>query len=312
MTSAPLREPVDVDPTVQFRMSRFAFARRDAGTLIIESPLAPVRVLLHGQPGGALLARLADPVAAEELQSVIARSTLDEARAVLAVLIAAEVVGAVDEHGTILAEETPALRTWEFHDLLVHTRSRRGRHDLAYGGTYRFMDELPATARPGAADVESHHPVARADARSVGRRFLTHVLEHRRSTRASARHRSRWISSVSCCTGRPGCEHVLPSAEGRPYDVTRRPYPGGGAAYELELYPLVHRCDGLDPRCTAMTRVVTNSSCVADRNDLTDALLADATWSSASGPSDPRCSSSSPPGSVESLEVRARWRMPWC
>ena len=35
-------------------------------------------------------------------------------------------------------DENPSLRTWEFHDLLFHSRSREGRHDLAIGGTYRF------------------------------------------------------------------------------------------------------------------------------------------------------------------------------
>ncbi len=280
MTSAPVREPVDVDPTVKFRMSRFAFARRDAGALVIESPLAPVRVLLHGQPGGALLARLADPVSAEELQSLIARSTLDEARVVLAVLIAAEVVGAVDEHGAVVAEEAPALRTWEFHDLLVHTRSRRGRHDLDYGGSYRFVDELPPL--PALKPLTSSRIIPLREPtldRSVGD-SLTHVLEHRRSTRefAGAPLTVDQLGELLYRAAR--VRAVLPSAEGRPYDVTRRPYPGGGAAYELELYPLVHRCDGLERALYHFDPSGHQLELIADRNDLTDVLLADAKWSS--------------------------------
>ena len=30
------------------------------------------------------------------------------------------------------------------------------------------------------------------------------------------------------------------------FEVTRRPYPNGGASYELEIYPIVDRCDGLE------------------------------------------------------------------
>ena len=31
------------------------------------------------------------------------------------------------------------------------------------------------------------------------------------------------------------------------YETTSRPYPNGGASYELELYPIVDRCEGLLP-----------------------------------------------------------------
>ena len=145
-----------------------------------------MRVLLHGQQGGALLASLAEPVSADELRSVVAGSTLDEARAALGVLTAAGVVGAVDDDGTIAAEEAPTMRTWEFHDLLFHTRSRRGRNDLEYGGTYRFREQLPPL--PALKPLTSNRIISlpRPEQDGAADDSFTHVLEGRRSTREFA------------------------------------------------------------------------------------------------------------------------------
>jgi SagB-type dehydrogenase family enzyme len=37
------------------------------------------------------------------------------------------------------------------------------------------------------------------------------------------------------------------SARRRPYETSRRPYPSGGATYDLEIYLTVSRCEGLAP-----------------------------------------------------------------
>ena len=38
--------------------------------------------------------------------------------------------------------QTPTLAQWDFHDLLFHSRSRLGRHDKPFGGTYPFQDRF--------------------------------------------------------------------------------------------------------------------------------------------------------------------------
>jgi len=279
MTSEPIGKPAHVDAAARCRLSRFAFARRGSGGLVIESPLAPVRVVLHGQQGGALLASLADPISADELRSVIAGSTLDEARAALGVLTAAGVLGAVDDGGTIAAEEAPTMRTWEFHDLLFHTRSRRGRNDLEYGGTYRFREQLPPlpALKPLTSNRITSLPRPEQDGAADS---FTHVLEGRRSTRefAAAQLTADQLGELLYRASR--VRAVLPAEDNRPYEITRRPYPGGGAAYELELYPLVHRCDGLSPALYHYDPGGHQLELIAGRSDLTDRLLSDAQWSS--------------------------------
>lgn len=36
------------------------------------------------------------------------------------------------------------MRQWEFHDLFFHSRSRLGRQDAPFGGTFRFRETLPS------------------------------------------------------------------------------------------------------------------------------------------------------------------------
>src|SRR4030095_9169037 len=46
--------------------------------------------------------------------------------------------------------EPQLLRSWEFHDLLFHSRSRMGRHNLPVGGTYRLVGQIdpPPALKP--------------------------------------------------------------------------------------------------------------------------------------------------------------------
>jgi SagB-type dehydrogenase family enzyme len=62
------------------------------------------------------------------------------------------------------------------------------------------------------------------------------------------------------------------------YPASNRPYPGGGACYELELYPVVNQCEGLasgvyhyDPLAHMLRRV-------RDRDERVEALIGDVAW----------------------------------
>jgi len=147
--------------------------------------------------------------------------------------------------GALLPEDTdPTLAQWEFHDLLFHTRSRLGRHANPYGGTYRFkgrIDELPAVKPPMSQEVIA---LERPDLERLGRvdRPFSAVLEARRSVR---QHGETPISRAQLgefLFRAARVEKLIPQA-----GVSFRPSPAGGAMHELEIYPIVHRCDGLEP-----------------------------------------------------------------
>jgi SagB-type dehydrogenase family enzyme len=217
-------------PEDTVRLSRFAFVRRSEQGLVLESPLSQHRVTLT-EDAMPLLAALGRPVMVKEAPEAIAH------------LVAARLAFAGDEE-----EQDPALRGWDFHDLLFHSRSRSGRHDQPFGATFRFLDKVPPEPvikpPPEGPAVELYRPsleeVAAADPP------FTTVLESRRSVRRYAGPPTvRQLGELLYRAARVRRVHA--ASPGIPYEASSRPYPGGGAVYELELYLTVARCDGLDP-----------------------------------------------------------------
>ncbi|MFL6236669.1 MAG: dehydrogenase, partial [Thermoanaerobaculia bacterium] len=210
-------------------LSRFAYLRREGPSLVAESPLAHSYLILH--PAGApLLTRLAVP---------LERAGLDADEAVWIDLLWEE--GFLS---TVNAED-PDLVPWEFHDLLFHARSRSGRHRNRYGGTYPFLGvtaPLPAVKAPMSAEtVDLHRPeIERLRVEDLP---FTRVLEERRSRRESG-ERPVTVQELGEFLYRSGRLRGVRSTE--THEVSGRPYPGGGAIYELEIYPVVNRCEGLD------------------------------------------------------------------
>ena len=149
---APAFRLEDIPLDGQFLLSRFACLRRVDDNTIVESPLGHARVVIHDGRSVALLALLALPHTAAELAA--AMHDFDETTVVafIGLLANAKAVFACAENGRIAEDDSAPLRQWEFHDLLFHSRSRLGRHNYPYGGTYRFLDvlpPLPAVRPPG-------------------------------------------------------------------------------------------------------------------------------------------------------------------
>lgn len=145
------------------------------------------------------------------------------------------------EAGLLQSEESPALRQWEPHDLLFHARSRLGRHRAPYGATFRFQGEIPP--QPAV------RPRPEGDVVPLGRRHavpadLWQTLQARRSTR---RFGDEPLSQADLGEFLFRTSHVEAVVRAEPYDVSRRPYPSGGAAYDLEVWLAVQRCTGLEP-----------------------------------------------------------------
>ncbi|HSS50076.1 MAG TPA: SagB family peptide dehydrogenase [Thermoanaerobaculia bacterium] len=227
-----------VDAEARHALSRFALLRPLAGRLVLESPLALARVTLGGPEAVLLVSELVCPRYASELSAALGLSAD-------AILSALDLLA----HASLLAdadESSPALAAWEFHDALFHTRSRLGRYDSGFGGTFpgrgRFAP-LPAL-RP-AGDGETIN-LLRPDLAclAAGDPSFTRVLEERRSRRAfgelpiSCEQLGELLYRVARVTG---------TSDTGECGVARRVYPAGGAIYELEVYLAVGACRGLDP-----------------------------------------------------------------
>ena len=258
-------------------LDRFACIRRDGGAWLLESPLVGARFRFDRlaaldapivrralAAAGFLETRrppagpppAAKPAAGGEAPGTEAEPRPDAARPPAGATPAAPPAGGGQAPGTA-AEPGPdaarrdALAQWEFHDLLFHTHSRDGWHRDPLGAGFSFIGEiepLPAARPPWPG---TPIPLARA---SAGGESFAAVLERRRSERyydeahpisrddlgalldRAARIRASAVVEVRNAAGRTA-----------PFELTRRPYPNGGASYELEIYPVVDRCNGLEP-----------------------------------------------------------------
>ncbi|HEY0014744.1 MAG TPA: SagB family peptide dehydrogenase [Longimicrobium sp.] len=202
--------------------SPYAGSRFAGGEMLVEEPRAGVRVRLEGAAVAAAAARLAGVPAADGRLARVVAGELWRAR----VLVTAD-------------EVHPAV--WEPHDLALHVRSRMGRGDAPYGGTWRLRGAVPV---PPALVAPRGVAVALPPPAEAPPRDFFQVVELRRSHRAFG-ETSMTAGELSTLLYR--CARVRGTRAHGEWQVTDRPYPSGGRAYELEVYVAAGRCGGIGP-----------------------------------------------------------------
>ncbi|HEY7134238.1 MAG TPA: SagB family peptide dehydrogenase [Acidimicrobiia bacterium] len=216
-------------------LSPHVLIRTDDGVLVLESSIdASRRDEISGAFAGALLTLAAPkPAATSGLPAAWAEPLV---RSGILVDADREPVPAVD----------PVTR-WDFHDQLLHSRSRLWCGAARpYGATYRLrggMDPLPARSLPAWAPGPAIDlPIPDLASRTHTDPGLTAVMEARRSRRDFGPLDVDQLGELLFRVAR--ARGVRPHASG---DEIDKPVPAGGALHELELYPLVVACRGIDP-----------------------------------------------------------------
>jgi len=229
-------------------LSRFAYLRRRAGDLVLESPRAGALFKIRNPKLAAALVLLAAPQPVQKLLESF------PGRALIALLVDCQILFRIDPaRGDDLrrAEGNDDLVLWDFHDLLFHTRSTEGRHANPLGGAYPYaavMAPLPAVRRPWPGKRTSLVEVPAAPSRCG----LPQLLLERHSVRGFDAARPITLAELSSFLA--GTARVQSTWEGKLEELgedspvvsyAMKPYPGAGGAYELELYLAVDKCDGL-------------------------------------------------------------------
>ncbi len=264
-------------PDQPHMLSRFAVIRRNGADLVLESPLSDSRVVLHDARCCTLLHALATAKTVSQLVPSDGSLTYDVVAGFVGLLLTTGLLTDVDDADGTAEDANPTLRQWEFHDLLMHTRCRMGRHRDPFGGSYRFLDTiapLPAVKPKMSQDVIDLY-TPDMDALRAHEMPFSQVLEGRRSIRAhgdpplSDRQLGEFLYRVA------RVEAVQVTDHG---EVCWRPYPAGGALHELELYPLVRQCQGIAPGLYHYTPLAPQLCRLSNPTQVTDALLRDAVY----------------------------------
>lgn len=222
-----------------WKLSRFTCIQFEDGLLAARNPRADCTLRMNGAAGAVLLGfdtvRSVDPLATPESAALVA--WLARARLILP----------VDEAGLTADEVEPAARQWDFHELLFHSLSRLGRTEKPIGATFAFRGEIEPQPHlkpvpPAWEEVVVDLPRPDLAGVAAGDLPLTTAIEQRRSIR---RHSvvppsKAQLGEFLFRTAR--VRAVYPTELG---EVAARPYPGGGALYEIEIYVAVDACAGI-------------------------------------------------------------------
>ena len=231
-------------------LSRFAYLRRRADALVLESPRAAALFRVCDSSIAGFLASLAMPRKIAELKGQRGFPGLE----LLALLADCGILFTLEANSDGLrdSEGDASLVMWDFHDLLFHARSTEGRQASPLGGLYPYAGKLPPLPaerpswpgktidlRPFAAEGQAELPIAtllrkRHSVRDFDQTNPITLGELAQFLGCTARVLSRWESPVD-----------FDSADGPLVSYTSRPYPAAGSAYELELYLAVANCADL-------------------------------------------------------------------
>jgi SagB-type dehydrogenase family enzyme len=229
-------------------LSRFAYLRRRANEMVLESPRAGALFKISNPKIAAGLVALSTPQKVKQLR----RDAIFDG-AFLALLVDCQILFKVDaagDEGLRRTEGDDDLVLWDFHDLLFHSRSTEGRHANPVGGLHPYAGTVapPAAVRPRwpgkKIDLQKF---STASSQAVSQ--AAKLLRERHSTRSFDDQRPITLAELSRFldgAARVTSTFKAPVDGGGPeLSYAARPYPSGGASYELELYLAVDKCDGL-------------------------------------------------------------------
>lgn len=274
----PLLSAVPTAPAVSFpldqvplsrpvRLSRFALIRPYGSALLLESPRAQFRVVLHRSLAAHIASALAGPRTIAQLAADL-RSHGPIVGHVVAYLAAAGIVLVGDDAGPAVEDSDPALRLWAHHALTFHVRSR-SRH----GNGEDFAAEEALAASPAVKPPPA------------GRRFPLHRPEIAELMTDDASLTALLESDAECPAVSPNPlraeqlgELLYRSARvrgpgpprrpgGTVHEASQRPYFSLACLYELEIYLSLERCAGLprgifhyDPADHALTQLTSDDA----------------------------------------------------
>jgi SagB-type dehydrogenase family enzyme len=258
-----------------FILSRFALIRRERNRFILESPLTTCRILLHHAKCSEMIHHSNEKCSVDDICNKMTDVDKNVLRMFLAMLLNSEFISKCDPMGIHPEDENEVLCQWEFQDLLFHNYHRTGRNNYPHGASYPFADKIeprPPYKKP-MTDTGLELFTPDMERLQMEDYPFTLVIEERKSIRSYG-DKPITVDQLGEFLYRSyRIKEVKNIAEDDMYDLTVRPCAGGGACYELEIYPVVNQCDGLSSGIYHYDPLNHKLHQLTERNDTVDILL---------------------------------------
>ncbi|MEV5498717.1 SagB family peptide dehydrogenase [Nonomuraea fuscirosea] len=271
------------DAAEHYQLSRFAHVRRRADSLVVESVRTLFRVRVDRPAILHMLGRLARPSRPDDV-AVEPSAPLTSVECWLEFLVTLGIVRPLAGESALDEDAHPDLVHREFHDVLLHVRSRQGLTNTPTGGVFPFAGVFPPSPaiRPAFDGPVLRLPQADLELLRQDDATLVDVMENRYSIREfAARHLSlEDLGTFLFRTARMTTFQPIDDTDQHSYEVARRPYPSGGGAYDLEIYLSLQNVDGVFPGFYHYDPAEHALSLVSDDRTLVDRIFQNALYSS--------------------------------
>jgi oxazoline/thiazoline dehydrogenase len=216
-----------------YQLSRFALCRLENDALIIETPLSALQVKICSPEGMLFFYTFRNKLTFAEALKHHSHLHEESAKETFYLLASANIL--------TKDEESTAAKQWEFHDLFFHSRSRVGRNNAPFGGTFRFKGLLPSLPCVKPCKQHSLYDLSKPEKELTF--SLDEVMQKRKSIRKHGQTPITLKQLGELLYRSARVKSIIPS-DGE--ELSQRPYPGGGARYEFELYPIIYACEKME------------------------------------------------------------------
>ena len=286
-----MSKPNNLPENGKITISRFCYLHRDDDQLLLSMPLTDKRFVIREKAVQKLLFELAFGTDLQQIKSACDNDNdlFEGFRCLVNVLYHEQFVISVNKNSphlpTRLEEGDNAMQQWDFHDLLTHANSRLSyNYGFNFGGAFPFVnliDPQPALKPvPDGERIALYKPELQDLA--ANDKSLTSLVIQRASLRAYNEESPVSLKQLGEFFFRTGrllyeCDTRVASAKNPDQQTDMglawRPYPTGGASYELEFYLTVDRAYGINPGIYYYSPSTHELVKLSDKNDYTEGLI---------------------------------------
>lgn len=229
-----------------FKLSKFTLIRHVEDHFEFESPLGYAKIQFTNPAIAPLILALYQPFTITSFSNQFPDYQPDILKQFVGFFFQLKCLNAINEDGKIPEEDLEKpLAYWEFHDLYYHTRSRMGRHNNAYGGTFPFGNKAKIPSPFKEIESEKRINLSIPDIEKLRSHdiSLTTAIEDRSSIR---NHAEKIITAEQLGHFLYRTARINRTRDEHGYTLIQKPYPSGGGLYELEVYTVVNKCEGIE------------------------------------------------------------------